>query len=65
MSGRHNFSDLTKEFAPERRERIEARVAELRANIALHKIPEGSETPRKAINDIVDVSRPASTSKKT
>ena len=28
MSGRHNFSDLTKEFAPERRERIEARVAE-------------------------------------
>lgn len=64
MSGRHDFSDLIKEFAPECRERIEARVAELRAKIALHKLRDRRATPRKALNDIVSASRPASTSKK-
>ena len=64
MSGRHKFSDLTKEFAPELRDRIEARVAELRANVALPKLPEGSATTRKALSDIADASRPASASKK-
>ena len=33
MSGRHPFSELTKDFTPERRQRIEAKKAELRAAI--------------------------------
>ena len=31
MSGHHPFSALTKEFTPERRQRIEAKKAKLRA----------------------------------
>ncbi len=35
MSGRHAFCDLTKGFTPERRARVEARKAELRAAMPL------------------------------
>ena len=31
MSGRHLFGELTKDFTPERRARVDARKAELRA----------------------------------
>ena len=34
MSGRHPFDELTKDFTPERRARVDARKAELRGRDA-------------------------------
>ena len=36
MSGHRPFSELTKDFTPERRQRIEAQKVELRAAMLLH-----------------------------
>ena len=36
MSGHRPFSELTKDFTPKRRQRIEAKKAELRAAMSLH-----------------------------
>ena len=38
MSGHCPFSELTKDFTPERRRRIEAKKAELRAAMPLHEL---------------------------
>ena len=38
MSGHRPFNDLTKEFSPVRRERIDNRKAELSAAMALHEL---------------------------
>ena len=38
MSGHRPFSELTKDFTPERRRRIEAKKAELRAAMPLHEL---------------------------
>ena len=65
MTGGHDFCDLTKELTPERRERIEARAAEIRAQIALRKRLDKRTTTRKALNDTTDASRPTSASKRS
>ena len=38
MSGRHPFNELTKDFTPERRQRIEAMKSELLAEMPLHEL---------------------------
>ena len=38
MSGRHPFSELTKDFTPERRRRIESMKAELLADTPVNKL---------------------------
>ena len=38
MSGRHGFDELTKDFTPERRARVDARKAGLRAAMPLHEL---------------------------
>ena len=38
MSGRHLFDELTKDFTPERRARVEARKVGLRAAMPLHEL---------------------------
>ena len=38
MSGRRAFNDLTKDFTPERRARVDARKAELRVAMPLHEL---------------------------
>lgn len=38
MSGRHLFGELTMDFTPERRTRVDARKAELRAAMPLHEL---------------------------
>ena len=38
MTGRNRFRDLTGDFPPERRRRVEARKAELRAAMPLHEL---------------------------
>lgn len=49
MSGRRPFSELTKDFAAERRQRIEAKKAELRAAMPLltHSRPTPATRPRQ------------------
>ena len=50
MSERRPFSELTKDFAPERRQRIEAKKAELRAAMPLHELRQAQVMTQKAVN---------------
>ena len=59
MSGCHPFSELTKEFTPERRQRIEAKKAELRAAIPLHKLRQAQVLAQKELSETLAVSQPA------
>ena len=51
MSGRHLFSELTKDFTPERRARVEARKAELRAAMPLHELRPARAMTQKAVGE--------------
>ena len=42
MSGRHPFSELTKDFTPERRQRIDDIKSELLAEMPLHELRRGA-----------------------
>ena len=59
MSGRKVFSDLTREFTPERRKRIDATKTELRAAMALHELRKARALTQKAIGEALDVNQPA------
>ena len=41
MSGRHPFSELTKDFTPERRRRVDELKTELLAEMPLHELSPG------------------------
>ena len=59
MSGHHPFSVLTKECTPERRQRIEAKKAELRAAMPLHELRQAQVMTQKALSEILAVNQPA------
>ena len=59
MSGRHLFGDLTKDFTPERRARVDARKAELRAAMPLHELRQARAMTQKAIGEVLNVNQPA------
>ena len=59
MSGRNLFSELTKDFAPERRARVEARKAELRAAMPLHELRQARAMTQKAVGEVLKVNQPA------
>jgi predicted XRE-type DNA-binding protein len=59
MSGRNAFSDLTKDFTPERRARVDARKAELRAAMPLHELRQARAMTQKAIGEALNVNQPA------
>ena len=46
MSGRHSFSELTKDFTPERRQRIAEIKSELLAEMPLHELRRARARPR-------------------
>ena len=54
MSGRNAFHDLTKDFTPERRARVDARKAELRAAMPLHELRQARAMTQKAIGEAVE-----------
>ena len=56
MSGRQAFDELTKDFTPERRARVDARKAELRAAMPLHEL---RRARAKAVGDVLKVKQPA------
>ena len=59
MSGRHLFGELTKDFAQERRARVDARKAELRAAMPLHELRQARAMTQKAVGEVLEVNQPA------
>jgi DNA-binding XRE family transcriptional regulator len=59
MSGRRTFSDLAKEFTPERRRRVEARKTALRAAMPLHELRRARAMTQKALGETLRVNQPA------
>ena len=59
MSGRRPFSELTKDFTPERRRRIETKKAELRAAMPLHELRQAQVMTQKALGETLAVNQPA------
>ncbi len=59
MSGRHDLRELTDSFTPERRKRVEARKAELRAAMPLHELRHARAMTRRALCEALHVNQPA------
>lgn len=59
MTGRNNFRDLTRDFKPERRRRVEARKVELRAAMPLHELRRARALTQQAIGEALQVQQPA------
>ena len=59
MSGRRPFTELTKDFSPERRARVEAKKAELRAAMPLHELRRARAMTQKALAETLKVKQPA------
>ena len=57
MSGRQAFDELTKDFTPERRARVDARKAKLRAAMPLHELRHARAMTQKAVGDALNVNR--------
>ena len=53
MSGRLAFDGLTEAFAPERRACVDARKAELRADMPRHELRQARAMARKAVGDVL------------
>lgn len=59
MTGRSRFQDLIRDFTPERRRRVEARKAELRAAMPLHELRRARAMTQQAIGEALQVQQPA------
>ena len=59
MSGHRPFDDLTKDFSPLRRERIDNSKAELRTVMALHELRRAQEMTQQALGRALNVNQPA------
>ena len=59
MSGRHPFSELTKDFIPERRRRIEAMKSELLAEMPLHELRRARALTQRDLAATLKVNQPA------
>ena len=59
MSGRRPFSDLTKDFSPERRQRIDEMKRELLAEMPLHELRRALELTQRDLAESLNVNQPA------
>ena len=59
MSGQHPFSDLTKDFTPERRRRIDTMKAELLADMPLHELRLARALSQRDLAERLKVNQPA------
>ena len=59
MSGRHPFSELTKDFTPERRERIDEMKRELVAEMPLHELRRARAMTQRDLARTLNVNQPA------
>ena len=59
MSGRHVFNELTKDFTPERRARVDGRKAELRAAMPLYELRRARAMTQQEVSKTLHVNQPA------
>ena len=59
MAGRNAFRDLTDDFTPERRARVEARKAALREAMPLHELRKARAMTQEAVGEALNVNQPA------
>jgi DNA-binding XRE family transcriptional regulator len=59
MSGRHPFSQLTDDFAPERRQRVDAMTRDLLAEMPLHELRRARVLTQQELAETLDVSQSA------
>ena len=59
MSGRHPFSELTKDFTPERRRRIDEMKRELLAEMPLHELRRARDLTQRDMAKLLKVNQPA------
>ena len=59
MSGRHPFTDLTKDFKPERRQRVDALKSELLAEMPLHELRRARALTQRDLAKTLKVNQPA------
>ena len=59
MSGRRPFSELTKDFTPERRRRIDAMKGELLAEMPLHELRRARALTQQDLAKTLKVNQPA------
>ncbi len=59
MSGRHPFTDLTKDFTPERRQRVDALKSELLAEMPLHELRRARALTQRDLAKTLKVNQPA------
>ena len=59
MSGRRAFDELTKDFSPERRARVDVRKAELRTAMPLHEFRQARAMTQQAVGAVLKVNQPA------
>ena len=59
MSGRHPFTDLTKDFTPERRQRVDALKSELLAEMPLHELRRARSLTQRDLAKTLKVNQPA------
>lgn len=59
MSGHRPFSELTRNFAPERRRRIDAMKAELLAEMPLHELRRARALSQRDLAEKLQVNQPA------
>ena len=59
MSGRHRFSELTEDFGPERRKRVDEIKGELRTQMRLHELRRARELTQLDLARKLNVNQPA------
>ena len=59
MSGRHTFNELTKDFPPERRQRIDVMKSELLAEMPLHELRRARALTQRDLAKTLKVNQPA------
>lgn len=59
MSGRRPFTELTKDFSPERRQRIDEMKRELLAEMPLHELRRALELTQRDLARLLNVNQPA------
>ena len=59
MGGRHLFSELTKDFSPGRRRRIDATKEELLAEMSLHELRRARALTQQELAQMLKVNQPA------
>ena len=59
MSGRHGFSELTKDFTPERRRRIDGMKQEMLAEMPLHELRRARALTQRDLAETLKVNQPA------